>query len=107
MKSSLSELPARPTDSNESLKQNKREISGSLVLTGFVVDLIGCVLFTGEHAHYDSIITIFDVLLDLFYCLDLLGRRTCLLTHVLNNAWRESERENVRDELINFRHRPP
>lgn len=65
-----------------------------MILTGLNVDLIGCVLFTGEHTDYDSIVTVLDELLHLFPCLDLLGGRPCLLTHVLNNTWQERERES-------------
>lgn len=57
-----------------------------MVLTGLNVELIGCVLFTGEHTDYDGVVAILDELLHLFYCLDLLGGRPCLLTHVVNNA---------------------
>lgn len=55
------------------------------LLTSFNVDVIGCILLAGKHSDYDSIITIFDELLDLFRCLYLLGGRPSLLTHIVNN----------------------
>lgn len=58
-------------------------------LTGLNVDIKGWVLFAGEQADYDSIITILSELLHLFHSLNLFGGRSCLLIHVVNNAYRE------------------
>lgn len=59
----------------------------NLVLTGLDVDLISCVLLTGEDADHYRIVSVLDELLHLFSCLDLLGGRTRLLDHVVNDAW--------------------
>lgn len=63
----------------------------SLVLTGLNVDLIGCILFISKHTDNDCVVTVLDELLHLFYSLDLFRWRTCLLTHVLDNAWWKKE----------------
>lgn len=58
-----------------------------LLLTGLVVDLESCVLLAGEYADNYRIVSVLDELLHLFCCLDLLGGRTRLLDHVVNDTW--------------------
>lgn len=74
-------------------RQNCKHPPASVeVLTSLNVDLITGILFAGEHTNYDSIVTILDELLHLFRSLDLFGGRSCLLSHVFNDAYREHER---------------